>query len=134
MRAAPRAVRPGRRGHHAGPPDPRVQPVRRQERGGPGRGCPRRQAAADPAAAPAGGGRRVHLLASPAGLQGAPCGGGYSNLSAQAAATRGQAAPTPRPALALANPYPDLEENWGDEDRAWGWTLVPGNSIPGLRP
>jgi hypothetical protein len=33
-----------------------------------------------------------------------------------------------------ASPYPDLEENWGDEDRAWGWTLVPGNSIPDLRP
>jgi uncharacterized protein with ParB-like and HNH nuclease domain/alkylated DNA nucleotide flippase Atl1 len=37
-------------------------------------------------------------------------------------------------ALALANPYPDLEETWGDEDREWGWTLIPGTSIPDLRP
>ena len=36
--------------------------------------------------------------------------------------------------LALANPYPDLEENWGDEDREWGWTLIPGKPVPDLRP
>jgi hypothetical protein len=36
--------------------------------------------------------------------------------------------------LALANPYPDLEENWGEEDREWGWTLIPGKPIPDLRP
>lgn len=37
-------------------------------------------------------------------------------------------------ALALADPYPDLEENWGAEDREWGWTLIPGRPIPDLRP
>ena len=37
-------------------------------------------------------------------------------------------------ALALANPYPDLAETWGDEDREWGWTLIPGKPIPDLRP
>ena len=37
-------------------------------------------------------------------------------------------------ALALADPYPDLEESWGAEDREWGWTLIPGKPIPDLRP
>jgi MFS family permease len=35
-------------------------------------------------------------------------------------------------ALALANPYPDLQQNWGAEDREWGWTLIPGRPIPDL--
>jgi hypothetical protein len=35
-------------------------------------------------------------------------------------------------ALGLANPYPDLQQNWAAEDREWGWTLIPGN-IPDLR-
>lgn len=37
-------------------------------------------------------------------------------------------------ALSLTNPYPDLEESWGDEDREWGWTLGPLDVIPDLRP
>jgi uncharacterized protein with ParB-like and HNH nuclease domain/alkylated DNA nucleotide flippase Atl1 len=37
-------------------------------------------------------------------------------------------------ALALVNPYPDLEETWGEKDREWGWTLIPGKPIPDLRP
>ena len=53
--------------------DPRIQPVRRQERGRPGRGRARRQAPADPAAAPADGGHNPHLLAPRPGLQRAPC-------------------------------------------------------------
>ena len=30
-------------------------------------------------------------------------------------------------ALGLANPYPELQQNWAAEDREWGWTLIPGN-------
>jgi uncharacterized protein with ParB-like and HNH nuclease domain/alkylated DNA nucleotide flippase Atl1 len=37
-------------------------------------------------------------------------------------------------ALSLINPYPDLEESWGDQDREWGWTLSPHQVIPDLRP
>jgi hypothetical protein len=53
-----------------GPADPRIQPVRRQERSWPGSGCPRGQATPDPAPTPADSRRRLHLLAPPAGLQG----------------------------------------------------------------
>ena len=37
-------------------------------------------------------------------------------------------------ALSLANPYPDLEETWYEDEREWGWTLGPLDVIPDLRP
>jgi len=37
-------------------------------------------------------------------------------------------------ALSLANPYPELEETWYEDDREWGWTLDPLGVIPDLRP
>ena len=36
--------------------------------------------------------------------------------------------------LSLANPYPDLEETWYEDEREWGWTLGPLDVIPDLRP
>ena len=37
-------------------------------------------------------------------------------------------------ALLLANPYPDLDETWYEDEREWGWTLGPPDDIPDLRP
>ena len=50
------------------PPHPRIQPVRRQERGWHGRRRPRRQAPADSPPAPAIGGHNPHFLAPPPGI------------------------------------------------------------------
>lgn len=37
-------------------------------------------------------------------------------------------------ALALVNPYPDLEETWYEDEREWSWTLDPLDVVPDLRP
>ena len=37
-------------------------------------------------------------------------------------------------ALLLANPYPDLDETWYEDERERGWTLGPLDVIPDLRP
>ena len=37
-------------------------------------------------------------------------------------------------ALSLVNPYPDLEETWHEDEREWGWTFGPLDTIPDLRP
>lgn len=36
--------------------------------------------------------------------------------------------------LALASPYPDLEETWYEDEGEWGWTLGQHDIIPDLRP
>jgi uncharacterized protein with ParB-like and HNH nuclease domain/alkylated DNA nucleotide flippase Atl1 len=36
--------------------------------------------------------------------------------------------------LSLINPYPDLQETWYEDEREWGWTLHPLDTLPDPRP
>ncbi|WP_127938611.1 hypothetical protein [Nonomuraea polychroma] len=42
--------------------------------------------------------------------------------------------PSPPDTLALANPYPHLQDVWTANEREWGWTIPPGTELPDLDP
>jgi hypothetical protein len=42
--------------------------------------------------------------------------------------------PAPPSALGLVNPYPNLREQWNEDEREWGWGGLSGDDLPDVRP